>query len=150
MCVGVWNLIIHECICFKLTSSKCYNLWSSTTVPQRFHKKSRNLLALGSREIIIKRTINCGKTHVLIRVLLIFCIDFMCIFVCVVCWMIDANLAGLKISLIYHISISGIIYYSHLFYKYKMYLTPDTIAAKLIKAYKTLLLLPYKAKKKSK
>lgn len=28
-----------------------------------------------------------------------------------------------------------------------MYLTPDTIAAKLIKAYKTLLLLPYKAKK---
>lgn len=61
----------------------------------------------------------------------------------------DANLAGLKISLIYHIPISGIIYYSHLFYKYKMYLTPDTIAAKLIKAYKTLLLLPYKARKKS-
>lgn len=30
-----------------------------------------------------------------------------------------------------------------------MYLTPDTIAAKLIKAYKTLLLLPYKARKKS-
>lgn len=60
----------------------------------------------------------------------------------------DANLAGLKISLIYHIPISGIIYYSHLFYKYKMYLTPDTIAAKLIKAYKTLLLLPYKARKK--
>lgn len=29
-----------------------------------------------------------------------------------------------------------------------MYLTPDTIAAKLIKAYKTLLLLPYKARKK--
>lgn len=30
-----------------------------------------------------------------------------------------------------------------------MYLTPDTIAAKLIKAYKTVLLLPYKARKKS-